>query len=205
MVLLLRESIHFKIALRRDPEGIRNPVEEGEHRGDVDRFSDLRLRPAVITQRLHVVMGGSIRRFRHPGHVVEKCTLRRAQARFVQIAIRDGLYPSLFCSLNTQEVCMRVQSIWTAIEPRHPARDRFFGFAVEMTLRKMDGIAEFHHFAQKVGTMAEALQNARHLLAARFGAPFVIDPSDLTRRIAIFNELDFGFVIRHFSALLTAE
>jgi hypothetical protein len=101
----------------------------------------------MIAQRLHVVLGGAIGCFRHPGHVVEECTFRRGQARFFQIAIGDGLYSSFFCSLNTQEVCMRVQSIWTAIEPRHPARDRFLGFAVEMTLRKMDCVAEFHYLA----------------------------------------------------------
>lgn len=97
---------------------------------------------------------------------------------------------------------MRVQSIWAAIEIRHPARDGFLGFPVEMTLREMNRVTEFHHFAQKVRAMAEALQNARHLLAARFGAPFVIHLSDFTGRIAIFDELDFGLVVRHFSALL---
>jgi hypothetical protein len=157
MALLLRKSIHLKITLWSDPEGIRNPIEEGEHRGDVDRFSDLRLCPPVIPQRLHVIIGGAIGCFGHPGHVVEERTFRRAQARFFQVAIRDGLYGFFFCSLNTQEVCMRVQSIRTAIEPRHPARDRFFGFTVEMTLRKMDRVAEFHHLAQKVRAMAEAL------------------------------------------------
>ena len=100
---------------------------------------------------------------------------------------------------------MRVQSIWTAIEPRHPARDRFLGFPVEMALRKVDRVAEFHHFAQKVGAMAEALQNAGHLLAARFGAPFVVDLGNFSGRVAIFDELDFGLVVRHLSALLTAK
>jgi len=159
----------------------------------------------VITQRLYVIIGGAIRCFRHPGYVVEECAFRRAQTRFFELAIRDGLYGTLFCSLNTQEVCMRIQSIWTAIEPRHPARDRFLGFAVKMTLGKMDRVAEFHHVAQKVGAMAEALQNARHLLAARFGAPFVVDLGDFSGGIAIFDELDFGFVVRHFSVLLTAK
>jgi len=35
-----------------------------------------------------------------------------------------------------------------------------------MTFREMDCIAELHHLPQKVGAVAEALQNARHLLAA---------------------------------------
>jgi hypothetical protein len=205
MALLLRQSIHLKITLRNDPEGIRNPIEEGKHRGDIDRFGNLRLRPTVIAQRLHVSIGSAIRSFRYHGHIVEQCTFRRAQARFFQIAIRDGPYSSFFCSLNTQEVCMRVQSIWAAIEPRHPARDRFLGFAVEMTLRKMDCVAEFHYLAQKVWAMAEALQNAGHLLAARFRAPFVVDLGDFSRRVAILDELDFGLVVSHLSALLTAK
>ena len=188
-----------------NPEGIGNPIEEGEHRGDVDCFSDLRLRPTMIAQRLHVVIGGAIGCFRHPGHVVEERAFRRAQACIFQIAIRDGLYRFFFCSLNTQEVCMRVQSIRTAIEPRHPARDRFLGFAVEMTLRKMNRVAEFHHFAQKVRAMAEALQNTRHLLSTRFRAPFVVDLGDFSRRVPIFDELDFGLVVGHLSALLTAK
>jgi hypothetical protein len=205
MALLLRRSIHLKITLRSDPEGIRNPIEESEHRGDIDRFSNLRLRPTVSAQRLYVVIGSAIRCFRHLGYVVEESTFRRAQSCFFQVAIRDGLYSFFFGSLNTQEVCMRVQSIWTAIEPRHPARDRFLGFAVEMTLRKMDRVAEFHHVAQKIRPMAEALQNTRHLLTARLGAPFVVHLGDFPFRVAIFDELDFGLVVRHISARLTAK
>jgi len=61
---------------------------------------------------------------------------------------------------------MRVQSIWTAIEPRHPTRDRFLGLAIEVALGKMNRIAEFHYIAQEIGAMTEALQNAGHVLAA---------------------------------------
>jgi hypothetical protein len=156
----------------------------------------------MIAQRLHVVIGGAIGCFRYPGHVLEECAFRRAQTRIFQIAIRDGLYRFFFCSLNTQEVCMRVQSIWAAIEPRHPARDRFLGFPVEVTLRKMNRVAEFHHFAQKVRAMAEALQNTRHLLPTRFRAPFVVDLGNFSRRVAIFDELNFGLMVRHFLVLL---
>ncbi len=70
---------------------------------------------------------------------------------------------------------MRVQSIGATIEPRDPAGDRFLGAAVKMALRKMHGIAELDHLAQKIRAMAEALENAGHLLAARVGAPFVVD------------------------------
>jgi hypothetical protein len=82
---------------------------------------------------LHVFICGAIRRLGHLGYIIEQSTFRRTQACFFQIAIRDGLYRFVFCSLNTQEVCMRVQSIRAAIEPRYPTRDRFLGSAVEMT------------------------------------------------------------------------
>jgi hypothetical protein len=164
--LLLRDLIHFKIALWSDAERIRHAIEKGKHCRNVNSFSNLRLGPSVIAQLLHILFGGAIRRFRNLGDVIEQRAVRGAQACFLQIAIRDGLYGLFFCSLNTQEVCMRVQSIRAAIEPRYPARDRFLGLAVEMALGKVDCVAELHHFAQKVGAMAEALQNAGHLLAA---------------------------------------
>jgi len=64
-----------------------------------------------------------------------------------------------------------------------------------MTLGKVDRVAEFHHFAEEIGAMAEALQNAGHLLTARLGAPFVVDLGYFSRRIAIFDELDPGVVV----------
>src|ERR1039457_4512115 len=111
MTLLLRHSVHLKVALRSDPERIRNPVKEGEHRCDVYGLSNLRFRPAMIPELLHILIGGPIRRLGHLRHVVKQCAFRRTQACFFQIAICYGLHSFFFCSLNTQEVCMRVQSI----------------------------------------------------------------------------------------------
>jgi hypothetical protein len=164
--LLLRQSIHFEVTLRSDSEGIRHSIEVCEHCGDIDCLSDLRLGPANIPQPLHIIMGRAIRSFRHLGYVIEQCTIGRTQACVIQIAIRDGPYRLIFCSLNTQEVCMRVQSIGAAIQPRYPARDRFLGSAVEMTLGEMNRVAELHHLPQKVGSVAETFQNTGHLLAA---------------------------------------
>jgi hypothetical protein len=89
---------------------------------------------------------------------------------------------------------MRVQSIRTAIEPRNPARNRFLGFSIQVALGEMDRVAEFDHIAQEIGAVAEALQNAGHLFAARLGAPFVVDLGHFASGVAIFDELDFGFV-----------
>ena len=99
-----------------DSEGICNPIEEGEHRGDVDSLGDLRFRPTMISQALHIFGGGAIRRFRHLADVLQQPALRVAQTCCRKIALRQRLNRLLFCSLNTQEESMRVQSIWTAIE-----------------------------------------------------------------------------------------
>ena len=73
----------------------------------------------------------------------------------------------------------------------------FVATAVEMTFREMDCVAELHHLPQRVGTVAEELQNARHLLAAWLCAPLVVDLRHFPGRVTIFNDLDLGFVVRH--------
>src|SRR6266567_740233 len=195
IILLLRHLIHLEIALWCYSKGIRNPVEEGEHRGDIYSFRDLRLRPAMIPQSLHILVGGAIRRFRHLRHIVKQGMLCEAQAGFFQFAVRYRLHHILVCSLNTQEVCMGVQSIRTAIEPRNPARNCLLGPSVQMSVGKVNRIAEFDHVAQEVGAVAEALQNAGHLLSARLGTPFVVDRGHFASGVAIFDQLDFGFVV----------
>lgn len=74
-----------------------------------------------------------------------------------------------------------------------------------MPLGKMHRVAELHHLAKKVGAMAEALQNAGHLLASRLGAPLIVDFGNLTGRVFVLNELDLGLVIRQIQAILPAN
>ena len=147
ILLLLRRLVHLKVTLRSYSEGIRHSIEESEHRRDVNRFSDLRLGPAMISKPLYVLIGGAIGGFGHLPDVVKQGALRGTQAGRFKVALRYRLYGIFVSSLNTQEVCMRVQSIRTAIEPRYPARNRFLGFSVEVTLGKMNRVAELHHFA----------------------------------------------------------
>jgi len=92
---------------------------------------------------------------------------------------------------------MRVQSIWTAIEPRNPAGDGLFLAPIKMALRKVHRVTELHHVAKKVGPVTEALQNPRHLLPAGFLTPLVIDRSHVASSIGIFNQLDFGLFVIH--------
>ena len=96
---------------------------------------------------------------------------------------------------------MRVQSIWTTIEIRNPARDGFLRLARQVPFREMYRVAELHHVAQKVRSMAEAFQNARDLLTARLCAPLVIHLRDFTRRIGILNLVDLEGLVGHWEQL----
>ena len=114
---LFRQAIHFEVALRSDAECVSHTIEESEHRGNVHRFGDLRLGPSVIPQLLHIFAGGAVRGLRDLGDVIKQCAFGRAQSGLIKFALSKGFYSFGFCSLNTQEVCMGVQSIRTAIEP----------------------------------------------------------------------------------------
>jgi len=83
---------------------------------------------------------------------------------------------------------MRVQSIRTAIEPGDPACDRFFCPAGEVPFRKMHRIAEAHDLAQEIRAMAEAFENAGHLLTARVRAPFVVNRRDFAGGVSILDD-----------------
>jgi hypothetical protein len=69
-----------------------------------------------------------------------------------------------------------------------------------MPFGKVNGVAKAHDFAQKIGAVAEALENAGQLLAAGFLTPFVLDLCDLAVCVCFFNQLDLGFVVRHESS-----
>lgn len=194
---LFRKLIHFQVILRRNPERIRHTIEESEHRGDVDRFGDLRFGPAKVAQLLHILVRRAIRCFRNLGHVLKQPSLGITQSGPVQIAMCDRLDCSLFGSLNTQEVGMRVQSIRTAVQVRNPACNRFFRPPRQVPLGEMHRIPKFHHIMQKVGPMTEALENAGHVLPARFRAPLVVHFGNIAGSVPVFNELDFGCLVSH--------
>ena len=97
---------------------------------------------------------------------------------------------------------MRVQSIWTAIQIGDPTGDGLLGLAVQMSLGEMHRVAEAHDFAQEIGTMAEALQNARHELAARLGAPFVVHRGDLAGGVLVLDNVDLGVLFGHDSGCI---
>jgi hypothetical protein len=77
--------VHFKITLRRNAEGIGHPIKEGKHRRDVNRFSDLRLTPPVVAQRLNVRRRGAIRRLRHLRDIFEQNAVCIVEPRLCKI------------------------------------------------------------------------------------------------------------------------
>ena len=113
---LLGERIHFQIALRRNAEGVSNPIEKRKHGRDVYRLCDLRLAPADIAQFLNILRRGTVGRFRYVFHVIKQYSLGLGQAGIIKIALSDSLYCLFLCSLDTQEVSMRVQSIRASVE-----------------------------------------------------------------------------------------
>jgi hypothetical protein len=195
----LGHLVHFEIALRRNTEGIRHAIEKGKQCGDVYRFGNLGLAPTVLAQDLHVFRGGTIRSLGHLGDIFKQRAVRVVERRLFEVARRERLDCLLFCSLNPQEVSMRIQSIRTAIEPGDPAGDGFLGPAREMPFRKVDGIAEAHDLAQEIRPMAKALENAGHLLAPRMGAPLVIYRRNLACRVSVLDQLYFCLGVRHSS------
>ena len=92
---------------------------------------------------------------------------------------------------------MRVQSIGTAIEPGDPAGDRLLGTAGKMTFRKVHGVTEAHHLAQKIGPVTKTLEDSGHLLTTGMGAPFVVDDCNLSGCIRVFNHVDFQLMVDH--------
>jgi hypothetical protein len=195
----LGHLVHFEIALRRNTEGVRHAIEKGKQRGDVYRFGNLGLAPTVMAQDLHVFRGGAIRRLGHLGDIFKQRAMRIVELRPFEVARRQRLDCLLFCSLNPQEVSMRIQSIGTTIEPGDPAGDRFLGPAREVPFRKVDRIAEAHDLAQEIRPMAKALENAGHLLAPRMGAPLVIYRRNLASRVSVLDQLYFCLGVRHSS------
>jgi len=193
----LGHLVHFKITLRGNAEGVCHAVEEGEHRGDVHRFGNLGLTPTMLAHALYIFRGRAIRRLGYLGDIFEQRTVCVVGCSLFEVARNQRLDCFLFCSLNPQEVSMRIQSIRTTIQPGDPARDRFFCPAREVPFRKVHRIAEAHNFAQKIRAMAKALENAGHLLAPRVGAPVVIYRRNLASRVSIFNHLNFCLCVRH--------
>jgi hypothetical protein len=117
---------HFpgpEVVLGGNAEGISNPIEKGEHCGDVDSFRDLLFFPAEVTKFLNILGGRTIGGVGDQLDVIQQSALRRSEARFVKLTFNDGLYTLIRCSLDTQEVGVAVQSIRATVQIGNIAGD----------------------------------------------------------------------------------
>lgn len=112
-----------EVVLRRNTECVGNAVEKCKHCRDVDSFCDLIFFPACISKFLNILGGRAIGGVRNQLDVIQQGALRRRKARFGKLAFDDGLYALIRCSLDTQEVGVAVQSIWTAVQIGDIARN----------------------------------------------------------------------------------
>ena len=142
-------------------------------------------------------MGSTVRRFGHLRYVIQQRTFRLVELSFIQLSLSQRLYRLLFCSLNPQEVSMRVQSIRTSVEIGNPAGNSFLLASAQVSLGKMDCVAKLQDIAKEIRSVAEAFQNPRHLLSARLLAPFVVDGSHVASGIGVLNQPDLGLVLSH--------
>ena len=114
--VLRRKLSNSEVILWRNAERIRDPIEEGEHRGDVDGFRDLILIPPGIAQFLNVIPGGAAGRFGDELYVIEQSALSRSQPGLIELGLENCIHALIAGSLNPQEVGMTVQSIRTAVQ-----------------------------------------------------------------------------------------
>jgi hypothetical protein len=60
-----------EIVLRRDTEGIGNPIEKCEHRGDVNRLGNLIFFPPRVTELLHIFRSGLVGSVRNQFYIFQ--------------------------------------------------------------------------------------------------------------------------------------
>ena len=85
---------------------------------------------------------------------------------------------------------MTVQSIRTAIEEGDVTGDHLFLTSRKMSLGEVNGVGEFDHLTQEVGTRAEALDDARDLLPSGSRAPEIIGSECVARSLGVFGDFD---------------
>lgn len=59
-------------------------------------------------------------------HIVEQSTLGMSEAGFIQLTLDNRVYALVVGSLNTQEVCMTINSIRAAVQIGDIAGDHLF-------------------------------------------------------------------------------
>ena len=179
-----------QIILRRDAKGVCDAVEKREQSCDVDRFRNLVFFPACVPDLLNIFSSGTISRVCDQLRIIQQSAIGGAKAGFVQFAFENCGYTLIGCSLDTQEVGMTVQSIWTAIEERDVTGEHLFLTTREMPFGEMNSVGELNYLAQEVWTRAEALDDARDLLPSGTCAPEIVGSESVARGVCVFGDFD---------------
>ena len=79
--------------------------------------------------------------------VVKQYALGGREFSLIKIALDDGLHRFVVGSLDTQEVSVAVQSIWTVVQVGNMAGNHLLVAAGEMALGKMNDIGELKYLA----------------------------------------------------------
>ena len=122
--------------------------------------------------------------------------LCRGQAGLVDLALQDSGYTLIVGSLNTQEVGMTVQSIWTTVEVGNITGDHLLVAARKMAFGEMHGVRKVYDLAQEIRTRPEALDDSRHLLPAGTSAPKIVRRRCISGRFVIFDDTNLGVCFR---------
>ena len=126
--------------MRRNAEGIGDAVKESEHCSHIYGLSNLFFLPANVAKLLHIVGACLVGSFGDQLDKIQQRLLTGRETSFIELAFDDGLNALISGSLNTQEVRVAVQSIWTPIQVRDMAGNHFFMPPRQVAFRKMDRV-----------------------------------------------------------------
>jgi hypothetical protein len=110
-----RHLANVEIVLRRHSECVGHAIEKREHSDDVNSFGDLVFAPTMVAKFLDIFSRRAIRRFGDEFGVLQQRALGVGEAGVIELAFQNCRYALIIGSLNTQEVSMTIQSIWTAV------------------------------------------------------------------------------------------
>ena len=144
---LRRQFSSLQVIRRRHAKGVGNTIEEGKHGRDVHSFRNLILTPPEIPQSLNIFVGRTVCSVGDQLNVTKQADLPAGKSCFIQLTFQDGLNTFIGCSLNTQEVSMAVQSIWTAVQIRDVTGNHLLVPTRKMPFREVDFVRDLNHLS----------------------------------------------------------
>jgi hypothetical protein len=138
--VLRSQPAGLQIVLGGHPKGVRDAVEKGEHCDYVNSLSDLILTPACLTQLLHVFARRTAGCFGDQLGILEQRAFGQREVSLFKPSFGNSGDGLIGCSLNPQEVCVTVNSIWTAVERGNVRGEHLFMSAREVPFREVNRV-----------------------------------------------------------------